>query len=95
MSAERLSNRQIATLKQLAICCELGAPSALTRDQREAMQPLWRRGLVEMWFRVVPDEGSQRIPFFRPSPAGWNLIRAIVAGGAAHSQSQNQESRAA
>jgi hypothetical protein len=94
LSAERLSNRQIATLKQLAICCAAGGPATLTRDQREAMAPLWRRGLVEMWFRVVPDEGSQRVPFFRPSANGWNLIRAILSGGAANSQSQH-EGRAA
>lgn len=45
---ERLSNRQIATLKQLAICCANGDPITLTRDEREAMQPLWRRGLIEI-----------------------------------------------
>ncbi|MFT4115445.1 hypothetical protein [Bradyrhizobium sp.] len=78
MSEQRLSNRQIVTLKQLAICCSQGAPATLTRDQREAMQPLWRRGLVEMWFRCVPDEGVQRTAFFRPSADGWALIRAIL-----------------
>ena len=41
---QRLSNRQIATLKHLAICCSAGGQVTLTRDQREAMQPLWRRG---------------------------------------------------
>lgn len=76
---ERLSNRQITTLKQLAICCSNGGQVTLTRDQREAMQPLWRRGLIEIWFRCVPDEGSQRSPFFRPSSNGWNLIRSILA----------------
>jgi hypothetical protein len=79
LSQQRLSNRQIATLKQLAVCCAKGDPITLTRDEREAMQPLWRRGLIEMWFRCVPDEGSTRMPFFRPSAAGWNLIRAIFA----------------
>ena len=78
MTTERLSNRQIATLKQLAICCAAGGPATLTRDQREAMQPLWRRGLVEMWFRCIPDEGSQRVPFFRPTLQGWNLIHSIL-----------------
>ena len=79
VTTERLSNRQIATLKQLASGCARNAPAALTRDQREAMQPLWRRGLVEMWFRCIPDEGSQRTPFFRPTAQGWNLIHAILA----------------
>jgi hypothetical protein len=79
LSADRLSNRQIATLKHLAVCCSNGGQVTLTRDQREAMQPLWRRGLIEMWFRCIPDEGQQRSPFFRPSASGWNLINAILA----------------
>jgi hypothetical protein len=79
LKGERLSNRQIATLKQLAVCCYEGGQISLTRVQREAMQPLWRRGLVEIWFRCVPDEGMQRSPFFRPSASGWILINAILA----------------
>lgn len=79
MKGERLSNRQIATLKHLAICCANGGQVTLTREQREAMQPLWRRGLVEIWFRCVPDEGSSRSPFFRPSATGWLLITSILA----------------
>jgi hypothetical protein len=81
LSNERLSNRQIATLKHLAICCANGGQVTLTRDQREAMGPLWRRGIVEIWFRCVPDEGSTRSPFFRPTVSGWNLIRSILAAG--------------
>jgi hypothetical protein len=77
VTRERLSNRQIATLKRLAVCCARGGLVTLTRPEREAMQPLWRRGVVEMWFRCVPDEGSTRIPFFRPTDAGWRLIEAI------------------
>jgi hypothetical protein len=79
VKGERLSNRQIATLKHLAICCSTGGMVTLTRDQREAMQPLWRRGLVEIWFRCVPDEGQQRSSFFRPSASGWNLIQSIFS----------------
>jgi hypothetical protein len=79
LKGERLSNRQIATLKHLAICCSAGGQVTLTRDQREAMQPLWRRGLVEIWFRCVPDEGSTRSSFFRPSVHGWALINSILA----------------
>lgn len=74
----RLSQRQIVTLKHLAITCEKGGLTTLTRDEREAMQPLWRRGIIEMWFRCVPDEGTQRTPFFRPTAPGWRLIEAIL-----------------
>lgn len=71
---ERLSSRQIATLKQ---CCANGRQVTLTRDQREAMVPLWRRELIEIWNRQVPGE-SPRGPFFRPSESGWRLIRSIL-----------------
>ncbi len=79
LKGERLSNRQIATLKHLAICCSAGGQVTLTRDQREAMLPLWRRGLVEIWFRCLPDEGNTRSPFFRPTAHGWALIHSILA----------------
>lgn len=83
MAEQRLSQRQIATLKELAILCEKGALVTLSREQREAMGPLWRRGIVEMWFRCMPDEGTVRSPFFRPSRSGLALISAILAGGQA------------
>lgn len=78
MTKQRLSNRQIATLKQLAVCCSKGGQFTLTRDQREAMQPLWRRNIIEVWYCCIPDEGM-RGPFFRPSDKGWPLIHAILA----------------
>lgn len=80
VTKQRLSNRQIATLKHLAVCCQNGGLVTLTRDQREAMVPLWRRDLVEIWNRSVPGE-QPRGPFFRPSEAGWHLINAIIEGG--------------
>jgi hypothetical protein len=76
LKKDRLSNRQIATLKHLAICCANGGQVTLTRDQREAMVPLWRREIVEIWYRHIPGEAS-RGPFFRPTGSGWNLIRSI------------------
>jgi hypothetical protein len=79
VSVERLSNRQIETLKHLAICCGNGGQVTLTRDQREAMQPLWRRGLVEVWYRQSPDANpSLQGPFYRLSAAGWRLTQSIL-----------------
>lgn len=78
MPKERLSNRQIATLRHLAVCCANGGQVTLTRDQREAMVPLWRRELIEIWYRQVPGE-RQRGPFFRPTQFGWHLINSILA----------------
>lgn len=78
MRPQRLSNRQIATLKQLAVTCSGSGQSTLTRDQREAMVPLWRREIVEIWYRYLPGE-RPRGPFFRPTESGWYLIRSILA----------------
>lgn len=78
MQAPRLSQRQIDTLKHLAICCANGGQVTLTRDQRESMVPLWRREIVEIWYRHIPGEGS-RGPFFRPTESGWRLVNAILA----------------
>lgn len=75
----RLSNRQIATMKRIAVCCANGGLTTLTRDEREAMQPLWRRGTIEMFYRCTPDEGCKGTAFFRPSHSGWALINAILA----------------
>jgi hypothetical protein len=74
----RLSNRQIAILKHLAVCCATGLPVTLTRDQREAMVPLWRREVVEIWYRHFPGE-RPRGPFFKPTVIGWALINSILA----------------
>lgn len=79
MNDERLSNRQIFTLKQLVICTANGRPATLTRDQREAMVPLWRRGLVEMWFKHVPDAPTSRGPYFSLTDRGTALTLAILA----------------
>jgi hypothetical protein len=78
MSQQRLSNRQIQALKHLAICCANGGQVTLTRDQREAMVPLWHRELIEIWYRSIPGE-RQRGPFFRPTEFGWQLISAVLA----------------
>lgn len=78
MTGERLSQRQIVTLRHLAICTSTGALVTLTRDQREAMVPLWRRGLVEIWWRIVPDEGN-RGPFYRITERGRFLLDAILS----------------
>jgi hypothetical protein len=75
---DRLSSRQIATLKHLAICCANGGQVTLTRDQREAMVPLWRRQLIEIWHRQMPGERA-RGPFFKPTDFGWQLIRSILS----------------
>ncbi|MCS3725466.1 hypothetical protein [Bradyrhizobium betae] len=90
MANPRLTEIQIVTLKQLAITCANGGMSTLTRKQREAMVPLWRRNLIEIWTRQMPGERS-RGPFFKPTDMGWALIRSIYAGG----ERRDQERQAA
>ena len=79
VKGERLSNRQIATLRHLAVCCADGGQVTLTRDQREAMTPLWRRSLVEIWWRRSPTERALQGPFFRLTERGFSLISSIIA----------------
>jgi len=82
VTADRLSNRQIATLKHLAICCANGGLVTLTRDQREAMTPLWRKNIVEIWYRHFPGE-RPRGPFFRLTERGTVLTNAILSASKA------------
>lgn len=77
VTRERLTSQQIATMKHLAVCCGNNTLVTLTRHQRQSVTPLWRRGLVEVWQRFIPDEGS-RGPFYRPTQSGWRLIEAIL-----------------
>lgn len=78
MTPLRLSQRQIETMRHLAICCTNGDPVGLTRDQREAMVPLWRQNIVGIWYRHYPAE-RPRGPFFRPTDRGFALINSILA----------------
>lgn len=78
MTKDRLSNRQIATLKHLAICCAKGGMTTLTRDERESMTPLWRKNIIEIWWKHMPNE-RPRGPFFRPTERGFVLINAILS----------------
>lgn len=75
---DRLSNRQIETLKLMAVCGARGDPIRLTMDQREAMTPLWRRLLVEIWWRRSPTDRSLQGPFFRLTEPGRTLILSIL-----------------
>ncbi|WP_407146287.1 hypothetical protein [Bradyrhizobium sp. ORS 86] len=86
MTKERLSNRQIQTLKHLAMVCNGGGQVTLTRDQREAMVPLWRRQIVEIWYRHLPGE-RPRGPYFRLTDMGQHLTHKIMAA----SRSQRSE----
>lgn len=49
-------------------------PTALRTDERAAVLPLWRLGLVELWFRRPPAERApMQGPFWRLSPQAAEL----------------------
>jgi hypothetical protein len=76
-----LTEIQTAALKHLAMCCcnNGGSQVDLGSDNRAALDSLWRRALVEIWSRHLPGEKEPSGPFYRPTHAGWALIREIVA----------------
>ena len=57
MTDQRLSNRQIATLRHLAICTSNGSQVTLTREQREAMTPLWPSRPI--LFKLYPEDQAK------------------------------------
>jgi len=86
----RLTGREIGLLRWLVVRCGLGGVVSLRRWQRAIAVYLWRRELVQVWYRQSPD-GELQGPFFGLSVAGRNLAllftapraqRAASAGGA-------------
>jgi hypothetical protein len=57
--------------------------TTLTARLRERAVPLWRRELVEIWWKQVPGK-SQRGPYFSLSVDGHRLAGAILAGRDEH-----------
>lgn len=77
MSARRLNGRQIGVLRSLIRRAGATARVSLYRGQRPAAVSLWRRGLVEVWYRQVPGDAMQG-PYFALTIAGWQLASAFV-----------------
>lgn len=71
---ERLTNSQIVILRSLA---RRGGNRAVTLDhswQRKPALPLWRRGLIEIWYRQTPSEQpSLQGPYFSLTTSGAQL----------------------
>jgi len=70
---ERLTNREIVILRSLLRRGAAVVAVSLVRWQRKFVINLWRRELVEIWYRQSPT-GSFEGPFFRFTKVG-----AIVA----------------
>lgn len=65
-------------LLHLAQRCGLTGRMTLSARHRARVVPLWRRELVEIWWKQVPGE-SQRGPYFSLSVDGHRLAYAILA----------------
>jgi hypothetical protein len=71
MMAERLDNKQIVVMRRLIQHGATGRGIVLPRWMRRSCIPLWRRGLVEIWYRQNPvDLPAADGPFFRLTDIG-------------------------
>lgn len=79
MSDRRLTGREVNLMLALAMRGGITRPISLERDYRLAVMPLWRRQLVELWFRRPPAEQSSQMhgPFYRLTDSGAQLALAI------------------
>lgn len=78
MNRPKLSPREIWLLIFMLERCGLTGRMTLKRKQREWVTPLWRRELVEMWWRQMAGE-SARGPYFSLTIDGHRLASAILA----------------
>jgi hypothetical protein len=78
----RLTGGQIALLRNLAVRCGLGGLVSVNRWQRSIALALWRRGLIEIWYRQAVEDTLQG-PYFGLSVAGRRLALVFTAPRAA------------
>ena len=81
---QRLTSSQIVLLRSLVR--RGGATRAITLDyrwQRKPALPLWRRGLLEVWYRQTPSEvPSLQGPYYALTVIGAQLASSFVTPGA-------------
>jgi hypothetical protein len=75
---ERLSNSQIVLLRSLAKRGASTKAITIEKWQREPALPLWRRGIIEIWYRQSPDaQPSLQGPYYGLSIAGARLASSF------------------
>jgi hypothetical protein len=79
MKRPKLTQAEIDALLFLAKRCGMTGRITLTMQQRRRTIPLWRRGLVEIWWKRLPGDRRQRGPFFSLSVDGFQLACALNA----------------
>ncbi|MBR0687309.1 hypothetical protein JQ594_15365 [Bradyrhizobium manausense] len=76
---ERLANREIALLLHILDRAGLSGRVTLPPMRRNGLVVLWRRHLVEIWYRCAPDEGCAHGPYFNLTVDGHQLAVSIRA----------------
>jgi hypothetical protein len=79
MKRPKLLPQQIWLLLFIERHCGLTGRMTLKRKHRALAVPLWRRELVEIWWRHVADDNRPRGPYFSLTPSGYQLACAILA----------------
>ncbi len=83
--ARRLNGREIKLLRFLAMHALRShgiSGVTLKPSDRAVIIPLWRRGLVNTWFRQVPNcSPSPQGPYFTLSHAGLRLAESFMRPG--------------
>lgn len=74
---ERLTNSQIVLLRSLIKRGASIRAVTIAHWQRVVALPLWRRGLIDMWWRNVPDDSMQG-PYFGLTIVGARLASEFV-----------------
>jgi hypothetical protein len=76
---EHLNNFQIYTVKSLLKRGASVTPVSVANWEREFMPRLWRRGLVEIWYRQQLDGSpSLRGPYYTLTHSGALLAEALL-----------------
>lgn len=74
---ERLTRAQIIVMRSLMMRGGHVAPIALPRWQREPAIPLWRRRLIDIWWRQLPGESGCG-PFFQLTIVGARVASTFL-----------------
>lgn len=76
----RLSAQEITVLLYMLERCALTGRITIPPKRRAGVNTLWRRYLVDIWYRCVPDEGVAHGPYFNLTADGYQIACAIRAG---------------
>ena len=79
MSESRLTNSQIILMRTLAKCGGAVRAVKIADWMRKSALPLWRRGLVEIWYRQSPgDQPSLQGPYYGLTIFGARLADSFI-----------------